>query len=182
MSGTRRPQHRSPRPPRPRLDRDRVLRAALQLVDHEVLDALTIRRLAAELGVEAMAICRHAASKDDLLDGLIDITMVVASDHAEHELHDGLAASDHAEHELHDGLRAAHRHLPTTLRQPTLRLASQVPIHHWSHRSVRGTRPAPAASPSQQPAHPAWLTPSGLGLLADRDLVPPPAGARSWPR
>jgi AcrR family transcriptional regulator len=60
---------------RPRLDRDRVLRAALDVVDRDGLDALTFRRLAAELGVDAMAIYRHAASKEDLLDGLIDITM-----------------------------------------------------------------------------------------------------------
>ncbi|MER6420159.1 TetR/AcrR family transcriptional regulator C-terminal domain-containing protein [Streptomyces sp. NPDC001137] len=55
-----------------RLNRERVLGAALALVDREGLSALSMRRLGAELGVEAMALYRYAASKDALLDGLVE--------------------------------------------------------------------------------------------------------------
>src|SRR4051812_47064186 len=55
-----------------RLSRERVLAAALALVDREGLSALSMRRLGAELGVEAMALYRYAASKDALLDGLVE--------------------------------------------------------------------------------------------------------------
>jgi AcrR family transcriptional regulator len=55
-----------------RLSRERVLATALELVDREGLSALSMRRLGAELGVEAMALYRYAASKDALLDGLVE--------------------------------------------------------------------------------------------------------------
>lgn len=55
-----------------RLNRERVLAAALELVDREGLSALSMRRLGAELGVEAMALYRYATSKDALLDGLVE--------------------------------------------------------------------------------------------------------------
>lgn len=59
-------------PPRTPLDRQRVLTAALALVDAEGLDALSMRRLGAELGVEAMSLYKHVANKDALLDGIIE--------------------------------------------------------------------------------------------------------------
>lgn len=55
-----------------RLSRERVLAAALDLVDREGLSALSMRRLGSELGVEAMALYRYASSKDALLDGLVE--------------------------------------------------------------------------------------------------------------
>ncbi|MFC8427004.1 TetR/AcrR family transcriptional regulator [Streptomyces sp. NPDC057253] len=55
-----------------RLSRERVLSSALELVDREGLSALSMRRLGSELGVEAMALYRYAASKDELLDGLVE--------------------------------------------------------------------------------------------------------------
>ncbi|MET9406468.1 TetR/AcrR family transcriptional regulator [Streptomyces sp. NPDC002935] len=54
------------------LSRERVLAAALALVDREGLSALSMRRLGAELGVEAMALYRYAPSKNALLDGLVE--------------------------------------------------------------------------------------------------------------
>ncbi|MCH5670790.1 TetR/AcrR family transcriptional regulator [Streptomyces gilvus] len=56
-----------------RLSRERVVAAALALVDREGLAALSMRRLGAELGVEAMALYRHAGSKDALLDDLVEV-------------------------------------------------------------------------------------------------------------
>ena len=55
------------------LDRERVLRAAIALADAGGFDSLTMRRLARELGVEAMSLYHHVASKDDLLDGMVDL-------------------------------------------------------------------------------------------------------------
>lgn len=52
------------------LSRSRILKAALQLVDEEGLEALSMRRLGEALGVQAMSLYRHVKDKDDLLDGL----------------------------------------------------------------------------------------------------------------
>ncbi|GGP33715.1 TetR/AcrR family transcriptional regulator [Streptomyces melanogenes] len=57
---------------RGRLSRALVLAAAVALVDREGLGALTMRRLAADLGVEPMAIYRYTAGKEALLDGLVE--------------------------------------------------------------------------------------------------------------
>jgi TetR/AcrR family tetracycline transcriptional repressor len=54
------------------LSRDRVLRAALDLVDREGVDALTMRRLGRELGVEAMSIYGYVDSKGDLIEGVVE--------------------------------------------------------------------------------------------------------------
>ena len=58
---------------RARLSRQRVLRAAVALADSGGLEALTMRRLGEELGVEAMSLYKHVANKDDLLDGMVDL-------------------------------------------------------------------------------------------------------------
>lgn len=54
------------------LTRERILETGCALADAEGLDALTMRRLAAELGVEAMSLYHHIPNKDALLDGLVD--------------------------------------------------------------------------------------------------------------
>lgn len=56
---------------RPPLTQERILQAARTLADAEGLDAVTMRRLAADLGVEAMSLYHHVPSKDALLDGLV---------------------------------------------------------------------------------------------------------------
>ena len=55
------------------LSRERVLRAAIALADERGATELTMRKLAKELGVEAMSLYNHVANKDDLLDGMIDL-------------------------------------------------------------------------------------------------------------
>ncbi len=55
------------------LSRERVLRAAIALADERGAAELTMRKLAKELGVEAMSLYNHVAGKDDLLDGMIEI-------------------------------------------------------------------------------------------------------------
>jgi AcrR family transcriptional regulator len=58
---------------RTRLSRDRVLHAAVALADNTELDAFSMRGLAQELGVVPMALYKHVANKDELLDGMVDI-------------------------------------------------------------------------------------------------------------
>jgi len=50
-----------------------VLRAAIDAADKGGLGSLSMRKLAQELGVEAMSLYNHVANKDDLLDGIVDI-------------------------------------------------------------------------------------------------------------
>src|SRR3954468_9492481 len=61
-----------PRAPPPTIDREAVLDTAIRLLDAEGVEALTMRRLASELGVSAVAPYRHFHSKDELLMVLVD--------------------------------------------------------------------------------------------------------------
>ena len=54
------------------LSRERVVEAALKLVDRESVGALTMRRLGRELGVEAMSLYGYVQNKQDLLDAVVD--------------------------------------------------------------------------------------------------------------
>src|SRR6188474_3172354 len=56
------------------LTQDRVLEAATAIADRDGIDALTMRRLADDLGVEAMSIYYHLPNKDAILDGLVERT------------------------------------------------------------------------------------------------------------
>jgi AcrR family transcriptional regulator len=58
--------------PRQRLTREKVLAAALAFVDANGLAALSMHKLGAELGVQGMSLYSHVASKDDLLDGIVE--------------------------------------------------------------------------------------------------------------
>ena len=55
------------------LSRERVLRAAMALADEQGIEALSMRRLAAELGVEAMSLYYYVRSKAELLDGILGL-------------------------------------------------------------------------------------------------------------
>ena len=59
--------------PRTPLSRERVLRAAIGLADRDGIEALSMRKLGQALGVDAMAMYRHVQSKDDLLDGVVEM-------------------------------------------------------------------------------------------------------------
>lgn len=55
------------------LSRDRILEAALAYIDAYGLDALSMHKLGAELGVKGMSLYNHVANKDDLLDGVVEV-------------------------------------------------------------------------------------------------------------
>jgi len=65
--GGRSPEARAP------LNRERILVAAVELADEAGIDKLSMRRLAQELGVEAMSLYYHVARKDDLLEGMLEL-------------------------------------------------------------------------------------------------------------
>ena len=56
------------------LTRERIVSTALSLVDEEGIEALSMRRLAKELGVDPMAIYHHVPNKRALLSGLVERT------------------------------------------------------------------------------------------------------------
>ena len=62
-------------PRRAPLSRHRVLQAAVELADVVGIEALSMRRLAQELGVVPMALYKHVANKDELLDGMVDVVL-----------------------------------------------------------------------------------------------------------
>jgi AcrR family transcriptional regulator len=60
---------------RVRLNRERVLRTAIQLADAGGIERLTMRKLGEDLGVEAMSLYNHVSNKEDLLNGMIDAVL-----------------------------------------------------------------------------------------------------------
>jgi AcrR family transcriptional regulator len=66
--------------PRTSLSRERVLRAAVKVADERGIEALTMRRLAEELGAEAMSLYYHVANKEDLLDGVAGVIAAEIND------------------------------------------------------------------------------------------------------
>jgi AcrR family transcriptional regulator len=63
---------RMARPRKPLLSRDRIVAAALALIDAEGLEAVSTRRLAAELGVSGPSLYNHFKVKDEILDAAAD--------------------------------------------------------------------------------------------------------------
>ena len=57
------------------LSRERILAAALEVVDEQGIEALSMRKLGQSLGYEAMSLYNHVANKDDLLDGVLDLVL-----------------------------------------------------------------------------------------------------------
>jgi AcrR family transcriptional regulator len=57
------------------LTKERILRTAVALADEEGVESLSMRRLAQELGVVPMALYKHVANKDEMLDGMVDVVV-----------------------------------------------------------------------------------------------------------
>lgn len=80
-SSSSRPQGKAPRKrtaagrgrkPRETLTRERVIDAAIELADEAGMEALSMRKLAQRLGVEAMSLYNHVPGKEALIDGMVD--------------------------------------------------------------------------------------------------------------
>src|SRR5918992_4932917 len=57
------------------LSRDRILAAAVRLADREGIEALSMRKLAQQLGVDPMSLYNHVRDKEALLDGIVDVVV-----------------------------------------------------------------------------------------------------------
>jgi len=84
------------------LSRERILAAALELVDEQGIDALSMRKLGQALGYEAMSLYNHVSNKDDLLDGILDL---VLSEIEPLDQDGGLAAIRTSSLSAHEALR-----------------------------------------------------------------------------
>jgi AcrR family transcriptional regulator len=103
------------------LDREQILRAAVELADRYGVAALSMRSLGQAVGVEAMSLYNHVANKDDLLDGMVDVVF------AEVELPS-----------RRGGWRSAMRRRASSAREVLLR-------HPWALGLLEGrTSPGPA--------------------------------------
>ncbi|WP_045235030.1 TetR/AcrR family transcriptional regulator [Deinococcus pimensis] len=101
--------------PRAGLDADRVLDAAAQVADREGLGALTVARLAAELGVKPPSLYNHVQSLDALRDGLtrrgyrelLDVSRDAAAGRSGRDALHALAHAQRDYARAHPGLYAA---------------------------------------------------------------------------
>ncbi|GAB3569520.1 TetR/AcrR family transcriptional regulator C-terminal domain-containing protein [Arthrobacter alkaliphilus] len=106
-------------PRRAPLNRERVLRAAVALADDIGIESLSMRKLAQELGVAPMALYKHVANKEELLDGMVSV--IVA------EVDPPLPGPD---------WKNAVRHRILSARQALLR-------HSWAPRVIESRTQAP---------------------------------------
>ncbi len=99
------------------LTRQRVLEEALRLIDEEGLEACTMRKLGARLGVEAMSLYNPVKNKRALLDEVVELLVVQAPlpDRSEVTPLEELWIFAHA---MRDGLRAHPRVLPLVAASP----------------------------------------------------------------
>lgn len=93
-------------PARPALTEDRIVTAAIDLIEREGVDALSMRRVAAELGVAAMSLYYHVPNKAALLDGVAE-RIVTGLDLADDP---ALPAADRARRLMRTFRRVAHDH------------------------------------------------------------------------
>lgn len=121
---------------RPRsLTRGEILAAAIALVDREGIEQLTMRRLGAACGVEAMALYRHVHGRQDLLGGIVD--------HVVDELYDDQLAARRQEDGWQDYLvRLAHGVRAIAIDHPRLfpTLATRPPEAPWVRPPLRSMR------------------------------------------
>ena len=99
------------------LTRQRVLEEALRLIDEEGLEACTMRKLGARLGVEAMSLYNHVENKRALLDEVVELLVLQAPlpDRSEVTPREELWIFAHS---MRDGLRAHPRVLPLVAASP----------------------------------------------------------------
>jgi AcrR family transcriptional regulator len=120
------------------LDRDRILRGAIEFIDEHGLAALTMRRLGSSLGVEAMALYRYVPGREDLLDGVVEMVVETLFDN---EDGDDIYIGDH--NGWQDYLmRLAHGVRRIALAHPSVfpLVASRPPAAPWVRPPLRSLR------------------------------------------
>lgn len=112
------------------LDRERVLDTAMELADRDGVEALTMRGLASELGVDPMAIYNHVDGKDALLDGLAALLW------SEVRIPDGRARWDDQLRELARSLRRLFQRHPRSASLALTRAALPLPTVTSFHSAL----------------------------------------------
>jgi AcrR family transcriptional regulator len=116
------------------LDRRKVLQAAVNLVDQHELRYLTMRRLGQQLGVEAMSLYHYVHSREDLLDGIVEL--VIDDLYGDPDVH--LTADDWQEYLQ----RLAHGVRRIALAHPQIfpLIATRPPAAPWVRPPLRSLR------------------------------------------
>ncbi|MCW2535432.1 MAG: Transcriptional regulator, tetR family [Modestobacter sp.] len=122
----------------PGLDRERILWAAVEFIDRHGLAALTMRRLGAQLGVEAMALYRYVPGREDLLDGVVDSVVETLFDNDDG---DDLYIEDHSGWQDYL-VRLAHGMRRIALAHPSVfpLITSRPPAAPWVRPPLRSLR------------------------------------------
>ena len=135
------------RPRQALLSRQRIVEVAAALVDAEGLDAVSTRRLAAELGVRGPSLYNHFANKDEILDAVAD-AVTATVDVSFFETHDWREALRLWGRSYRAALVAHPNIVPVLVRGP----AAARPRWRWPMSSTArwstpaGRRPAPPTS------------------------------------
>jgi AcrR family transcriptional regulator len=120
---------------RPRLDRRRVARAAVELIDEQGVPALSMRRLGRRLGVEAMSLYAHVDGRESLLNQVIDEVVDELYDDPETHLHETDSWQDYL-------VRVAHGVRRSALAHPNVfpLVATRPPEAPWIRPPLRSLR------------------------------------------
>lgn len=100
------------------LDPSTIVRAAIFLAERDGLQALTMRRLGSELGVEAMSIYHHIPNKAALLELMAASVCQVANDHERTSTSDAVTELDAAARQLHEALEQHRELVPLVIAAP----------------------------------------------------------------
>jgi AcrR family transcriptional regulator len=158
------------------LTRDAILDAALALLDRHGLAGLSMRRLGAALGVEAMSLYNHVPSKDALLDGLHE-RILVALEAPPPQARHWQAFARHQAHALHRALLAHPHAIPLFATRPAATPAAVARLDRYLAVLLEaGFKPLDALSVVQLMAqlvvgHAMWTTSVTETLL---DVAAPP--------
>ncbi len=130
---------------RPVLSRDLIAATALRITDEDGLAGLSMRKLGAELGVEAMSLYHYVENKDDLLDAVVDrlyAEIALPRDVPDDRWEEAVSRAMHALHDVLVGHAAA---LELLLTRP-VRTAESFEVMYWAYRrfEVMGLEPGDA--------------------------------------
>lgn len=132
------------------LDRDRILRRGLAILDEQGMRALTMRKLGTDLGVDPMALYHHVPGREGLLDGITNLVLDDLRATPGIEIPSTVGWSEYL-HRLGHGMRA------TAQRHPRI-------------FPLVATRP-PEAPWLRPPMRSLWLVESFLSTLIDRGFT-----------
>nr|WP_281289292.1 TetR/AcrR family transcriptional regulator C-terminal domain-containing protein [Terrabacter aerolatus] len=92
------------------MTRERIVEVAVELIDIDGVSALTMRRLGARLGVEAMSLYRYVNGREDLLEAVVEALVGTIEIPATGQLQPGDGWQAFLQHLAHDVRRLAHEH------------------------------------------------------------------------